>query len=62
MGWTSEELQSDSMQGQEMSLFQNVLRHTQPPIYWIIGALFLGVKQTGHEVDHASTSSAKVNN
>jgi hypothetical protein len=33
---------------------------TQPPIRWVPGALSLGVKRPGREVDHSSPSSAEV--
>jgi hypothetical protein len=33
---------------------------TQPPIRWVPGALFLGVKRLGHEADHSPPSSAEV--
>jgi hypothetical protein len=33
---------------------------TQPPVQWIPGALFPGVKQPGHEADHLPPTSAKV--
>jgi len=36
------------------------LRPTQPPIQWVLGALSLGVKQSGLEADHSPPSSAKV--
>jgi len=35
---------------------------TQPPIHWIAGALFLGVKRPGREADHSPPSSDEVNN
>jgi len=38
------------------------LVHTQPPVKWVLGAIYLGVKQLGHETDHSSPSSAEVNN
>jgi hypothetical protein len=33
---------------------------TQPPIQWVPGALFLGVKRLGREADHSPASSAEV--
>jgi hypothetical protein len=33
---------------------------TQPPIQWVSGALFLGVKRPGHETHHSPPSSAEV--
>jgi hypothetical protein len=41
---------------------QNGSGPTQPPIQWVPGALSLGVKQPGREVDHSSPSSAEVKN
>jgi hypothetical protein len=35
---------------------------TQPPIQWVSGALFLGVKRPGREADHSTPSSADVKN
>jgi hypothetical protein len=32
---------------------------TQPPIQWVPGALTLGVKRPGHEVDHLPPSSTE---
>jgi hypothetical protein len=34
--------------------------HTKPPIQWVPGALSLGVKWPGREVDHSPPSKAKV--
>jgi hypothetical protein len=39
---------------------RTTLGHTQPPIQWVLGALSLGVRRPGHEVDHSSPSSAMV--
>jgi hypothetical protein len=33
---------------------------TQPPIQWVLGALSLGVKLPGREVDHSLPSTAEV--
>jgi hypothetical protein len=35
---------------------------TQPPIQWVLGALFLVVKRPGREADHSPPSSAEVRN
>jgi len=35
---------------------------THPPIQWVPGALFPGVKRPGHEADHSPPPSAKVKN
>jgi hypothetical protein len=39
-----------------------VLGPTKPPIQWVLGVLFLAVKQPGLEADHSHPCSAKVNN
>jgi hypothetical protein len=39
-----------------------VLRPTQPPIQWALGAPSMGVKWQGHEADHSPPSSAEVKN
>jgi hypothetical protein len=36
--------------------------HPQPPIQWVPGALSLGVKQPGREVDYSHPLSAEVTN
>jgi hypothetical protein len=36
------------------------LRSTQPPIQWVPGAIFTGIKRPGREVDHSPPSSAEV--
>jgi hypothetical protein len=41
---------------------QNGSGPTQPPIQWVPGALSLGVKWPGREVDHSPPSSAEVKN
>jgi uncharacterized membrane protein len=33
---------------------------TQPPIQWVLGALFLEVKRSAREADHSPPSSAEV--
>jgi hypothetical protein len=35
---------------------------TQPPIQWVTGGLFLGVKRPGCEADHSPSSSSEVKN
>jgi hypothetical protein len=32
----------------------------EPPIRWVLGAVYLGVKQQEHEADHSTPSSAEV--
>jgi hypothetical protein len=54
----------DSRWGLGIFLFtaasRTALRHTQPPIQWIPGALSLGAKRPGREADHSTLSSAEV--
>jgi hypothetical protein len=54
----------ESHQGLKIFLFtitsRPALGPTQPPIQWVQGALFLEVKQPGHEADHSLPSSAKL--
>jgi hypothetical protein len=51
---------------QELGIFlfaaasRTALGPTQPPIQWVPGALFLGVKRLGREADHSSPSSVEV--
>jgi hypothetical protein len=35
---------------------------TQPPIQWVLGELFSGVKRPEHEADHCPPSSVEVKN
>jgi hypothetical protein len=39
---------------------RTALGPTQPPIQWVRGALFLGVKRPGREADHSPPSSTEV--
>jgi hypothetical protein len=52
--------------GQEIVLLSTASRQTlwpiQPPIQWVSGGCFPGVKLTGREVDHSPPSCAQVNN
>jgi hypothetical protein len=41
---------------------RSVLGPTQPPIQWVPGTLFLGLKRSGREADHLPPSSAEVKN
>jgi hypothetical protein len=54
----------DSRRELGISLFttasKTALGPTQPPIQWVPGALSLGVKRPGREVDHSPPSSAEV--
>jgi hypothetical protein len=53
----------DSRQGLGIFLFttasRTALGPTQPPFQWIPGALYLGLKRTGREIDHSPRSSAE---
>jgi hypothetical protein len=66
MSWTIGVLGFDSRRGLGIFLFTTASRKalgpTQPPIQWVPGALSLGVKQLGREVDHSPPSSAEVKN
>jgi hypothetical protein len=63
MGWTAGVWFSE---GQEIFLYSRESRPTpeptQPPIQWVPGALFLGVKRLGREADHSPPSNAEVKN
>jgi hypothetical protein len=54
----------DARRGLGIFLFTTASRPalgpTQPPIQWVPGALSLGVKRSGREVDHSPPSSAEV--
>jgi hypothetical protein len=39
---------------------RTTLGSIQPPIQWVLGALFLGVKRPGREADYSPPSSAEV--
>jgi hypothetical protein len=39
---------------------RTVLGYTQPPIQWVPGALYLGVKRPGREAHHSPPSSAEI--
>jgi hypothetical protein len=41
---------------------RTALGPTQPPIQWVPGALFLGLKSSRREADHSPPSSAEVKN
>jgi hypothetical protein len=55
----------NSQQGQEIFLFsiasRQALGPTQPPIQWVLGAVFFDVKQQGHEASHSTPPGAEVN-
>jgi hypothetical protein len=54
----------DSRREQEIFLFAAASRlavgPTQPPVQWVVGAIFPGVKGPGHEADHSLASNAEV--
>jgi len=53
-------------QGYKISLFSKVpvlgMEPTQPPVQWVVGSLYPGVKQLGHEVRCCPSYSATVKN
>jgi hypothetical protein len=63
-GWTIGVLGFDSLRGLGIFLFptasRTALGPTQPPVQWVPGILFLGVKRPGRKTDHSPPSSAKV--
>jgi hypothetical protein len=62
--WTIGVLGFDFRRGLGIFLFTTAFRTalgpTQPPIQWVTGALYLGVKRPGREADHSHPSSAEV--
>jgi hypothetical protein len=40
--------------------FRTVLGPTQPPVQWVPGALYLGIKRLGREANHSPPASAEV--
>jgi hypothetical protein len=58
MGWTIEVLGFDSRRGLGIFLFTTASR--TPPIQWVPGALFLGVKRPVREADHSLPSGSEV--
>jgi hypothetical protein len=56
----------DSWRGLGIFLFTTVfwtaLGPTQPPIQWVPGTLFLGVKRPGRAADHSPPSTAEIKN
>jgi hypothetical protein len=64
IGWTIGVQEFDSQRGLRIFLFTYVSRtalgSTQPLIQWVPGALSLGVKRPGREVDHSPPCSADV--
>jgi hypothetical protein len=64
MGWMIRVLRFKSQWGLGIFLFitasRTALGSTQPPIQWVPGALFLGIKWPEHEADHSPPSSVKV--
>jgi hypothetical protein len=61
MGWMPKKLQSDSQQGQEISLFSTIFRLAlvliKPPLRGVPEALSLGEKQPRLEADHSPSST-----
>jgi hypothetical protein len=44
------------------TLSRPALGPTQPPIQWVPGVLYLGVRRPGREADHSPPTSAEVEN
>jgi hypothetical protein len=65
-GWTIGVLGFDSRRGLGICFFitasRTALGPIQPPIQWVPGAFYLGVKRPGRESDHSPPSSAEVKN
>jgi hypothetical protein len=65
-GWTAEKSGFDLRLVQEIHLSSTASRAalgpTQSPIQWLMGALSLGIKRLGREVDHSPPSSAEIKN
>jgi hypothetical protein len=59
MGWMAEELGFDFQRARHF-LFsiasRLALRHTQPPIHLVLGAVSMRVKQSGHKMDYSYPS------
>jgi hypothetical protein len=55
---------SGSISGEGWEFFSSAsrtaLEPTEPPVQWVPGALFLGVRRPGREADHSPPSSAEV--
>jgi hypothetical protein len=66
LGWTIGVLGFDFRRGLGIVLFTTASRTTlvptQPPIQWVGGDPYLGVKWPGREADRSSPSSAEVKN
>jgi len=58
MGWTA-----GALKGFFLFITVSVLAlgPAQPPIHWVLGALFPWVKQLEHEANHSFPSSPEVN-
>jgi hypothetical protein len=56
MSWTAKELVFDTQQKREIrhsfTAYRPNLGPTQPPVQWILGAVFLRAKPPGNEADH----------
>jgi hypothetical protein len=63
-GWTIGVLGFDFRRGLGIFLFttasRTVLGLTHPPIQWVPGVIYLGVKRPGREADHSPPFSAEV--
>jgi hypothetical protein len=65
-GWTIGVLGVESRRGLEVFLFSAVcdatLRPARPPVWWVQGALSLGMGRPGRGADHSPPSGAEVGN
>jgi hypothetical protein len=60
-GWKTGGSEFDSLKGRDFTLLQvsrPILRLTQPPVEWIPGALYHGVRRQGREADNSLQSGA----
>jgi hypothetical protein len=66
LGYRLDDQRFRSQQGLGIFLFATtsrpVLGPSQPPIQWVPGTLFLGLKQSRHEADHSPPPSAEIKN
>jgi hypothetical protein len=59
-GWSGIQVPAGAGNFSLTTVSRPALGSTQPPIQWVAGTLFLGVKRPGREADHSSLSSVEV--